>query len=136
MPPQNQPQKQTQNPPINVQRPAASSPPVQSPVQTPTIAPAPYIPETAVPTAPQYKKSPDAGMVTITGDGALQFKLCYGKAGNVLAFVHHLRDHFIVDAWGIFRAAREHGFGDVLMLTRDGRITDQGDDCLLYTSPS
>lgn len=123
MPPTQQPKQQQ----AETKTPAQPAPslPAQQPKAPPVIHPAPYIPEE--PKAPAYAKHPDAGMLTITAENALQFKLCWGKCGDLPRFMNHLRDKFITDAWGIFRAAREHGFGDALLLTRDGRIDADGD---------
>lgn len=74
----------------------------------------------------QQKTAPRAGLIAISDGGVLQMKLCWKDGGDVASLVKTLRDKCIVGPADIFQKAIEFGFEGVLLLTRTGRITEDG----------
>jgi hypothetical protein len=111
------PQQKQSTPTASVQPPVMDAP-------APPAAPATLV----APTTPQsFRKTLEAGMLTISAEGVLMFKLCWSQAGKSLEdFVRHVRDKCIVDGKTLYQAALEHGFKDVLLLDPHGRITSDG----------
>ena len=74
----------------------------------------------------QLRKQP--GMVTITADSTLHYKVCFAdsRPDGVGDFIRKLRDSTIVEPAAIYQAALDCGIEEVLLLTREGRITPDG----------
>ncbi len=74
----------------------------------------------------QLPKTP--GMVTITAGDTLHFKVCFADApaSAVGDLIRKLRDSLIVEPAAIYQAATDCGCEDVLLLTREGRLTADG----------
>lgn len=66
------------------------------------------------------------GIIAISDGGILQMKLCWKVPGDVDRLVHALRDGGITMPVAIFEKAIDLGFEGLLLVTRTGRITEEG----------